>query len=149
MEECAKKDVENIFKNQESDYKARMNPNLLYRLTPDKLTLYQRYLKLFTLGLLVHLVQDAKANYDTLDPETRPSWMEYHAKRKNFRFRHFSITELPLSIFEGYCLYLDDFVTEPWAIFIRNLARSVGLRCIVTNTDAKVANFVEQDYEYH
>ena len=81
-------------------------------------------------------------NYDTLSVESRPVWMEYHARRTDFIVTPKSISEIPVDFFKGYCIFLDEFKGFDWAIYIRNLARAIDLRCCVCNTDAKVADLV-------
>lgn len=44
--------------------------------------------------------------------------------------------------FKGFVLFLDEFVSSKWATYIRNLARSIGLTCLVANTNTRVANLV-------
>ena len=155
IEDFAKEDVENIIKHRtRADLKTLIdevcfkgqskseNSHILLRLTSEELNDHHKNKKLYTLGLFYKLVEDARMNYDTLDVETRPAWMEYHANRTNFNVSAKSLHEIPTNFFEGYSLFLDEFRGHDWAIFIRNLARAVGLRCCVSNTNAKVANLV-------
>ena len=100
--------------------------------------------KSFVLGFLCALIEDANENYLKKPEETRGPWMKYHAERKgkNFSFEAKTISAFKKNFkrFKGFCLFLDEFIGEPWAIFIRNLARVIGLRCIVANTNGKIAN---------
>ena len=73
----------------------RGNNYELLRITPEELKNHQNHLKLSTLGLLVYLVNDAKANYDSLDVSNRPSWLEYPASRKDLYFQAKTIDEIP------------------------------------------------------
>ena len=157
IEESAKDDISKIItlKTPESSKKkirtfnGKFNSKTLRRITADQLNERFGNTKFFTLGLLYKLVEDARTNYDTLDAKSRPSWMEYHAHRTNFKFSSKSINEVPVDFFKGYCLFLDEFRGgNKWAIYIRNLARIVGLRCCVSNTNAKVANPVGKNHSH-
>jgi hypothetical protein len=93
------------------------------------------------LGFLLALIDDAQSNEIQVDS----SWMRYHATRPDFSFRRLSINDIecrPSNLFKGFVLFLDEFVTSNWAIYVRNLARAVGLSCLVANTNSKVANLV-------
>ena len=101
--------------------------------------------KFFVLGFLCALVEDAKKDFLTIDEKDRKPWMQYHAERmgKDLSFEAKSIVEFRAKYrhyFDGFCLFLDEFISEPWSVFIRNLARAVGLSCIVANTNGKIAN---------
>lgn len=156
IEESAKYDISKIInsKTLESSKKkirtfnGKSNSKTLRRITADQLNERFGNTKFFTLGLLYRLVEDARTNYDTLDAESRPAWMEYHAHRTNFKFSQKSINEVPVDFFKGYCLFLDEFRGKKWAIYIRNLARIIGLRCCVSNTNAKVANLVGKNHSH-
>ena len=92
--------------------------------------------KLYVLGFLKKLAEadDFNANNQT--------WMQYHANRPKFSFKPLSIEDVTES-FKGSCLFLDEFVADPVNTLIRNIARAVGLPCIVANTNTKVANLVD------
>ena len=94
-------------------------------------------LHLSTLGFLVYLVNDAKLNYHGDVP-----WMQFHAQRKEeeVTFLATRIIDLKLDFFKGYCLFIDEFVAKDWGIYLRNLARAVGLRCVVSNTNTRITN---------
>lgn len=100
--------------------------------------------KLKTLGFLVQLVRDARANFEA----SRLPWMKYHAQRQNFEFHALSFEDLKASMsnywkqFSGFCLFLDEFFDSEWSVFVRNLARSIGLRCVVANTNSRIGNLV-------
>lgn len=88
------------------------------------------------------LVLDAKKNYN---PD-QSTWMEYHANRKNLTVKSTSISELDKDrdFFKGYCLFLDEFTGDVEKVMVRNLARLLGLRCIVANTNAVIANLLDK-----
>lgn len=100
--------------------------------------------KSFVLGFLCRLIDDARNNFLAKTGDNRDPWMKYHAERsgKDFSFEAQPIAECKAenAQFDGFCLFLDEFVNEPWSVLIRNLARAVGLRCIVANTNGKIAN---------
>ena len=114
--------------------------NDLLRITADELRIHNYNEKFFTLGLLYELVEHARQNYDSLNVD----WMQYYANRSrtNFNVTAKSIGQILANYFDGYTLFLDEFKGHEYAIFIRNLARAVGIRCCVSNTNAKVANLV-------
>ena len=89
---------------------------------------------------MYELVNQARQNYDSLNVDG----MQYYANRSgtNFNAAAKSIGQILANYFDGYTLFLDEFKGHEYAIFIRNLARAVGIRCCVSNTNAKVANLV-------
>lgn len=88
---------------------------------------------LWTVGFLMSLVDPS------IDSK---SWMDRFAKKESFEFERKKISDVSLGYFAGYCLYLDEFSEEPWSVYIRNLARVIGLRCICSKTNSRIANFV-------
>lgn len=70
-----------------------------------------------------------------------PPWMEFHSRRPGFTFTSKSLAQVG-NIFEGYVLMLDEFKAVAPISFIRNLARAVGLACVVANTNTRIANVV-------
>ena len=100
-----------------------------------------RDLKMFksrVLGFILALIEDANR------PQVlqNSSWMRYHATRQNFSFNSARIHDIQAdaNIFKGFVLFLDEFVAEEWAIYVRNLARVIGLTCLVANTNTRIAN---------
>lgn len=118
--------------------------HILQRITAEELRININNRNFFTLGLLYNLVEHAKKHYDTLSEDSRPPWMEYYAGRNetNFKVTGKSINQIPANFFAGYILFLDEFKAKECAIFVRNLARAIGIRCCVSNTNAKVVNLV-------
>jgi hypothetical protein len=92
---------------------------------------------LFVLGFLVELVNDANLNYGN---RSSIPWMKYHAQRKGFRFKAISVSDISSGFFDGYCLFLDEFFGSRETVYLRNLARTVGLRTIVSNTNSSIVN---------
>lgn len=89
------------------------------------------------------MIEDARAHI--LEENARPPWLLYHANRTNIVFAAKSIEEIPRNYFEGYVLHWDEFRGHDWAIFVRNLARVIGLRCVVCSTNANVANCIDKE----
>ena len=93
------------------------------------------------LGFLAALIMDAESNFDQNAPGN--NWMKFHAHRKNLKIVPTTIEKFQETIqskCSGYCLFLDEFIGINWAVLIRNLARVIGLRCIVANTNTEIAN---------
>ena len=104
--------------------------------------------KLNSLGFLVKLIEDS-SEYDRLAPKNRLDWMRFHAERKSFSYSAKSlkeVLEMKSEFLENmqtkYYLFLDEFVGEPWAILIRNIARCLQLGAIVANTNSEIANLI-------
>ena len=98
--------------------------------------------KFWVLGFLKELINDARRNFDTIPESERLEWMKYHAHRKDLFIESASIKDFASdgNFFKGYCLFLDEFVGDIEKVLIRNLSRLIGLRCIVANTNAIIAN---------
>ena len=90
-------------------------------------------MKLSTLGFLCKLVEDG-ANVPS------DQWMRYHAERPGFEFEAQSLDCIPSGFFNGFSIFLDEFVGNEVGVYIRNLARAAKLRCIVANTNTRIAN---------
>jgi hypothetical protein len=90
-----------------------------------------------SLGFICKLIEDASTvNIGEM------SWMRYHSSRPDFDFVAKSVADIPAHFFDGFCLFLDEFVGEPWCVFLRDLARAAGLRCVVANTNSRIGNLV-------
>ena len=123
------------------------NFSLFFKCTSDELFKTYGKVEFLTLGLLCALVEDARKRYDTVDINSRPHWMKFHAERPELNFKGISIANIlkDPDFFHGYCLYLDEYVGHDWAVLIRNLARSIGLKCVVSSTNAKIANLIGKE----
>ncbi len=44
---------------------------------------------------------------------------------------------------EPCCIFLDEFSSDNWSVFARDLARAAGLSCIVVNPTSRIANLKE------
>jgi len=101
--------------------------------------------KLWTLGFLVRLVQISRLNFSST---SQIPWMQYLSQLAQFDFPAYSYSEFVTFQqaqnfnFSGFCLFLDEFVGADWAVYVRNLARLIGLRCVVSNTNARIGNLV-------
>ena len=87
--------------------------------------------------------QDAAAD---AVPLQLPNWMNFYTSGlTEFVCHTISIEEfieLKETIEEPFCVFLDEFFSDDWTLYVRNLSRLVGLTCIVSNTNTKVANLV-------
>jgi hypothetical protein len=92
------------------------------------------------LGFLAALAEDARRP----QVQNYSSWMRYHSIRPSFSFKRIRISDVKniADLFKGFVLFLDEFVGTPWATYVRNFARAIGLTCLVANTNTKVANLV-------
>jgi hypothetical protein len=92
------------------------------------------------LGFLAALAEDARRP----QVQNHSSWMRYHSIRPNFSFKRIRISDGQNleDLFKGFVLFLDEFVGTPWATYVRNFARAIGLTCLVVNTNIQVANLV-------
>ena len=124
--------VHELFHCSQLDLKL-MGRYTLEEVTAENLELFCKKTRSWTLGFLMELVDRNSSN---------SSWMDFYAKRANFEFSQCSIADLPTGYFNGFCLFLDEFSSDPWAVYIRNLARLIGLRCVCSNTNTRVANLV-------
>lgn len=93
--------------------------------------------KFWTLGFLKRMVEVSQLNFDMAD-----NWMTYYSNIANFDFEPASIDSIPSDYFSQFCLFLDEFSAHTWAIFVRNLSRAVGMKCVCSNTNTRVANLV-------
>ena len=91
---------------------------------------------LWTLGFLMKLVEES-ANMPSNEV-----WMKFHSTRPGFKFAPAKIANVPSGFFKEYILVLDEFIANDYFVYVRNLARVVGLTCLVSNTNTKVANVV-------
>ena len=94
----------------------------------------------FVLGLLLKIVQDAAATYDSYSESVRPDWMKFYCDRSQMDslIKPVSLNILKtkyLNLFKNYCVFLDEFSEAFWSVFIRNIVRALGIRCIVANTE--------------
>lgn len=105
--------------------------------------------KFLVLGLFAHLIKEANEYYAVeIAERARPrrlNWMEFYARRRENTFiSAISMNEIErkygASFFRKYCLFLDEFVGDDWAVYIRNLSRTIGLISIVSNTNTEIAN---------
>lgn len=92
-----------------------------------------------TLGFLMKLIQDSDGYSD------EGSWMRFHSDRNDFKYSGKTPVEFKAFLKNKnhkYCFFLDEFVGESYNVLLRNLARGVGLRCIVANTNSDIGNLI-------
>ena len=100
-----------------------------------------------TLGFLLAVMTDAENRNCNFTMET---WMEYHSNRiVNLpdQIEPISIIELMKDskyeqMINKYYVFIDEFYASPELIFIRNLCRGIGLTCVLSSTNPKVANLI-------
>ncbi len=88
-----------------------------------------------------------KSVIEAFESKPQPaSWMEFYTQPHSITFRPVSINELREFVgSRKYVLFLDEFKDDQWVVLIRNLARAVGLRGIIANTNTKITNVTEND----
>ena len=89
-----------------------------------------------TLGFLCQLVVDGRTISEN-------DWMRHHAERPDFEFQARSIRSIADGFFDGFFLFLDEYVGNDAGLFIRNLARVSKLTCIVANTNSRISNLTK------
>lgn len=78
-----------------------------------------------------------------LDERKSFPWMKVFNERRSFTFSPESVAKIrSLTKCSDFFLFLDEFKAVPWAVFVRNLSRAIGLRCVVANTNTEVVNVV-------
>lgn len=109
------------------------------------------------LGFLAHLIDDAEANFD---PNSDRSWMDFYANREDrpakvfFNSMEIANFKEKLAGSSKYCLFLDEYIQSSDSFssidsnFIRELAISAGLRCVVSNTSTSSVNIPRYDDNY-
>ena len=113
---------------------------------------------LFVLGFFAEImrqtVEERRSKHATVNQAEStqlPDWMNFYAtKLEPFDCQKMKVDDFILfrqSIGEPFCLFLDEFLSKEWSVYIRNLARAVGLICIVSNTNTNIANLVSKGVE--
>ncbi len=72
-------------------------------------------------------------------------WMKVYANLLTLKCKSMSLREFQEKRkgFGSFCVFLDEFSTEPWSVFTRNLARTAGITCIVVNTNSEIVNLAD------
>ena len=102
-----------------------------------------RSIPLFVLGFFLNLMKQYEAK---LASSSQPlKWMEFYATGVSpFDCNPISVEDFideVKKINVPFCVFLDEFLVDPWCAFVRNLARAVGLTCVVSNTNTNIVNF--------
>lgn len=116
----------------------------LMRIQADVLLEHHRNREFLILGLWKAIIlQSESCNVDRGGWLRKLSTMEglVYKKETIENFRDFLQSQSQTLKFK-YAVFLDEFVGDIEKVFIRNLARAVGLRCVVANTNTNVANLV-------
>ncbi len=90
-----------------------------------------------TLGFLAAVMQKAA------DWNNSGSWIRFYADLEAFSFRALTFKEFEQiagPIKESFCLFLDEFTVGDKQLLIRNLARLCGLKCVVSNSNTRIAD---------
>ncbi len=111
--------------------------------------------ELYVLGFILEIMKQTivkrsstkRSNFAQL-----PGWMQFYARE----LLPFQCPKISIKTFVQetqklqvpFCLFLDEFLSEPWSVYVRNLARAVGLHCIVSNTNSNIANLVSKGSEF-
>lgn len=163
LEKCAEKywrTLKNLFPSPEENPIATISTDIVnegeqptiqdtVNRTPDNIILHVSVTNLidkysenrtFVLGFLMALIERSERDFALSEKK----WMKFHADQRDLQFPTKSITEFKQFIGErrDYCVFLDEFVGHNWAVLIRNLIRTVGMTCIVANTNTNIANLV-------
>lgn len=137
--------IENYAEADLVTLKVPRNLESIEKISETKLSLDHSYTPFKVLGFLAFLIDDAEANFNS---DSKRAWMDFYANREEANrpakilFYEMTIAQFKLKLLKSskYCLFLDEFGKSAWMVLLRNLARSVGLRCIVANTNTNIAN---------
>ena len=110
--------------------------------------------KLETLGFIFRLIEEAEAK-NSQSKFDLSSWMNYFSNRSvdpQQKIELMSIDEFEMQaksqdMLSKYYVFIDEFSASPNLIFIRNLCRAIGLTCVLSSTNAKVANLIGSSHE--
>ena len=71
-------------------------------------------------------------------------WLMKMAKLQSCDFFSMTSSKFKASYpqFGPFCIFLDEFSTESWAVFARDLAREAGFSCIAANTNSQIVNLI-------
>ncbi len=111
----------------------------LKELSLNKLNEYPRQ-SFATLGFLAAVMQKAA------DWNNSGSWIRFYADLEAFSFRALTFKEseqIAGPIKESFCLFLDEFTVGDKQLLIRNLARLCGLKCVVSNSNTRIADLFD------
>lgn len=150
VKEAAEEDLESLkskFKNP--NWKNFTNEDkTLYNISSNSLEENFMESKFLTLGLLIKLIEDSELD-EKGELRDGKNWMKFHAERNSFSYSAKSIKDLKdlgseflEKIRTKYYLFLDEFIGDFWAIFIRNLARCLQIGVVVANTNSNIANLI-------
>lgn len=97
----------------------------------------------WTLDLFLGIMKHAHQHKEFF---AKTSWMKSFAKIKHFSFEPVSINDFKVAVAElnstKFVLFLDEFYAASEWIFVRNVVRAAGLRCIVANNNSKITNLI-------
>ncbi len=121
-------------------------------LAPSTATLLNSYRDepLLVLGFFKGIIEQGIAAKRS-SPPSQFNWMRFYARN----LQPIEVTKISISGFkdflkivgeagEKFCVFLDEFLSRDWSIYVRNLVRAVGLVCIVSNTNTNITNLVSK-----
>lgn len=136
----AKKDVE-VLQNQQVLLPPKINESdiPLVKISGSSIENYFKCNNSATLGFLKALIENSDSGYISTE-----NWMNFHAKRGTISSSPVSITYFnntrACKNSKKYCVFLDEFDSSLEVVFVRNLCRILGIKCIVANTNASISN---------
>lgn len=104
----------------------------------DVMSAQNKSIKFWTVGFLLELATRAQ-EFEANDTKT---WMEHLAKLNGIKYSKKSFSRIPKDKFAKLCIFLDEYAAETWTVFVRDLARIIGLKCLCANTNSKKANVI-------
>ncbi len=109
---------------------------------------------LFVLGFILQIMKKAERDLPTflqssVEEEGLRSWMGFYANELG----GFDCSPVSIAKFQKesarliipFCVFLDEFLTDPWCGYVCNLILAVGCTCIVSNTNASITNLSVKD----
>ena len=117
-------------------------PEINFRiLSAESLLKSFRSMKFRSLGFIKALIQKAESKFQ----QENDNWMRFFSQMDGFYYAAVSLDEF-IEFFSKipskYCLFLDEFTGKETNLLMRNLARAVSFKCIVSNTNSDINNFV-------
>ena len=96
-----------------------------------------RTMKFRSLGFIKALIQKAESKFQ----QENDNWMRFFSQMDDFYYSAVSLDEFNdffSKIPSKYCLFLDEFTGTEKNLLMRNLARAVSFKCIVSNTNSDI-----------
>lgn len=127
----------------EEKYPSIFNRKNIETFGAENLSNSYAHVSFWTLGLFLGIMKHASQKKESF---AKTGWMKHFAEIKHFPFEPVSINDFKVAVTElnstKFVLFLDEFQAAPDCIFVRNVVRAAGLRCIVANTNSKITNLI-------